>query len=175
MANLFFFLVEFHFIFWKGKNFKKCCLWGALVLGGMIPKMTLVEKPGCDPLPLDKEWRPWVWISSRPSLSIRKCLAGLPSSGGPLWLCCWWGAEITESIYNFKSLVCLRRGLLHRGVRPTSYFLFFFLRFIDIHRYTVGVFRHTRRGHQISLRMVVSHHAVVGIWTQNLWKSSQCS
>jgi hypothetical protein len=26
--------------------------------------------------------------------------------------------------------------------------------------YTVTVFRHTRRGHQISLQMVVSHHVV---------------
>jgi hypothetical protein len=29
--------------------------------------------------------------------------------------------------------------------------------------YTVAVFRHTRRGHQISLQMVVSHHVVAGI------------
>jgi hypothetical protein len=30
-------------------------------------------------------------------------------------------------------------------------------------------------GHQISLWMVVSHHVVAGIWTQDLWKRSQCS
>jgi hypothetical protein len=30
-------------------------------------------------------------------------------------------------------------------------------------KYTVTVFRHTRRGHQISLWMVVSHHVVAGI------------
>jgi hypothetical protein len=35
--------------------------------------------------------------------------------------------------------------------------------FIIIFKYTVAVFRHTRRGHQISLRMVVSHHVVAGI------------
>ena len=40
--------------------------------------------------------------------------------------------------------------------------------------YTVAVFRHTRRGHQISLQMVVSHH-VAGMWTQDLRKSSQFS
>jgi hypothetical protein len=28
--------------------------------------------------------------------------------------------------------------------------------------YTVAVFRHTRRGHQIQLQMVVSHHVVAG-------------
>jgi hypothetical protein len=30
-------------------------------------------------------------------------------------------------------------------------------------KYTVAVFRHPRRGHQISLWMVVSHHVVAGI------------
>jgi hypothetical protein len=30
-------------------------------------------------------------------------------------------------------------------------------------KYTVAVFRHSRRGHQISLQMVVSHHVVAGI------------
>jgi hypothetical protein len=34
---------------------------------------------------------------------------------------------------------------------------------IIISKYTVAVFRHTRRGCQVSLRMVVSHHAVAGI------------
>jgi hypothetical protein len=32
-----------------------------------------------------------------------------------------------------------------------------------INKYTVAVFRCTRRGHQISLRVVVSHHVVAGI------------
>ena len=31
---------------------------------------------------------------------------------------------------------------------------------------------HTRRGHQIPLQMVVSHHVVAGNWTQDLWRSS---
>jgi hypothetical protein len=30
-------------------------------------------------------------------------------------------------------------------------------------KYTIAVFRHIRRGHQMSLRMVVSHHVVAGI------------
>jgi hypothetical protein len=29
-------------------------------------------------------------------------------------------------------------------------------------KYTVAVFRHSRRGHQIPLQMVVSHHVVAG-------------
>jgi hypothetical protein len=32
-----------------------------------------------------------------------------------------------------------------------------------IYKYTVVVFRHSRRGSQISLQMVVSHHVVAGI------------
>jgi hypothetical protein len=47
--------------------------------------------------------------------------------------------------------------------------------FIIIHKYTVADFRCTRRGCQISLGVVVSHHVVAGIWTPDLWKSSQCS
>jgi hypothetical protein len=40
--------------------------------------------------------------------------------------------------------------------------------FIIICKYIVAVFRHTRRGCQISLQMVVSHHVVAEIWTQDL-------
>jgi hypothetical protein len=43
--------------------------------------------------------------------------------------------------------------------------------FIIIHKYTVVFFRHTRRGHQISLWVVVSHHVVAGIWTRDLLES----
>jgi hypothetical protein len=35
--------------------------------------------------------------------------------------------------------------------------------FIIINKYTVAVFRHTKRGNQISLWVVVSHHVVAGI------------
>jgi hypothetical protein len=30
-----------------------------------------------------------------------------------------------------------------------------------------------QKGHQIPLQRVVSHHAIIGNWTQDLWKSSQ--
>jgi hypothetical protein len=45
--------------------------------------------------------------------------------------------------------------------------------FIIICKYTVAVFRHTRRGSPILLRMVVSHHVVAGIWALDLRKSSR--
>jgi hypothetical protein len=41
--------------------------------------------------------------------------------------------------------------------------LFFKILFIIIYKYTVAVFRHTRRGYHIPLQMVVSHHVVAGI------------
>ena len=41
--------------------------------------------------------------------------------------------------------------------------------------YTVAVFSCTRRGHQNSLQMVVSHHVLTGILTQDLLKSNQYS
>jgi hypothetical protein len=45
------------------------------------------------------------------------------------------------------------------------FFFFFFFFFKDLFitcEYTVAVFRHTRRGHQIPLQMFVSHHVVAG-------------
>jgi hypothetical protein len=42
-------------------------------------------------------------------------------------------------------------------------YFFFKALFIIIHKYTAAVFRCARRGHQISLWVVVSHHVVAGI------------
>jgi hypothetical protein len=57
----------------------------------------------------------------------------------------------------------------------SSFFLMFFFNYyyylFIICKYTVAVFRHSRRGSQILLQMVVSHHVVAGIWTPDLWKS----
>jgi hypothetical protein len=44
-----------------------------------------------------------------------------------------------------------------------SFFFFLFLNLFIISNYTVAVFRCTRRGHQIPLWVVVSHHVVAGI------------
>jgi hypothetical protein len=48
----------------------------------------------------------------------------------------------------------------------TGFFFFFSLRpkdFFIICKYSVALSRHSRRGHQISLWLVVSHHVVTGI------------
>jgi hypothetical protein len=54
------------------------------------------------------------------------------------------------------------------SVRAANFFFFKIYFFLKIYlfiicKYTVVVFRHTRRGHQISLQVVVSHHVVAGI------------
>jgi hypothetical protein len=51
------------------------------------------------------------------------------------------------------------------SVRPKPFFFniyLFIIIIIIINKYTVAVFRHTRRGCQVSLRVVVSHHVVAG-------------
>jgi len=50
----------------------------------------------------------------------------------------------------------------------TFFFFFYFFYLFHVCKYTVAVFRHTWRGHRIKLWMVVSHHVVAGIWTQDL-------
>jgi hypothetical protein len=42
-------------------------------------------------------------------------------------------------------------------------FFFFKIYLFITCKYTVAVFRHSRRGRQILLQMVVSHHVVAGI------------
>jgi hypothetical protein len=41
--------------------------------------------------------------------------------------------------------------------------MYLFIYLFIICKYTVAVLRHSRRGSQISLRIVVSHHVVAGI------------
>jgi hypothetical protein len=55
--------------------------------------------------------------------------------------------------------------VFRHGHRMEHFILFFkniYLFILCIYEYTVAVFRHTRRGHQIPLQMVVSHHVVAG-------------
>ena len=49
----------------------------------------------------------------------------------------------------------------HRVAINSVFFLKIYLFYL--YEYTVAVFRHTRKGCQISLQMVVSHHVVAGI------------
>jgi hypothetical protein len=78
---------------------------------------------------------------------------------------CTAGKDSTK-LYPFTRVV-----LIH-----LSFMIHLFLKdLFIICKYTVAVFRHARRGRQFSLQMVVSHHVVAGILTQDLRKSSQYS
>ena len=80
----------------------------------------------------------------------------------------WDKVSYGESCSSHSTLLCLRAvTLLSYYLNQLNSFFFKFVYWL----YTVVVFRHTRRGRQISLRMVVSRHVVSGIWTQDLRKS----
>ena len=94
----------------------------------------------------------------------------------------WWSKSATSpSVLVVGPVVaCKHTSSSVVSTTNSSRFLFFSFFFLKIYlfvicKYTVAVFRHSRRESQISLWMVVSHHVVAEIWTQYLWKSSQCS
>jgi hypothetical protein len=59
---------------------------------------------------------------------------------------------------------------------PISSLFFYLLVFFYLYEYTTTVFRHTlEKCIRSPLQMVVNHHVIAGNWTQDLWKSSQCS
>jgi hypothetical protein len=62
-----------------------------------------------------------------------------------------------------NSTLIFQYPLKSLGDAPNLFFFFFKIYLFIICKYTVAVFRHTRRGHQISLQMVVKHHVVAGI------------
>jgi hypothetical protein len=83
----------------------------------------------------------------------------------------WWKTAFHALFYWLCLTCCLA---YFRGLTIVLFYLFFKKIYLFIIcKYTVAVFRHSRRGSQILLRMVVSHHVVAGIWTPDLWKSSQ--
>jgi hypothetical protein len=86
----------------------------------------------------------------------------LTSRGKAIQSCPWLRALLATLqrllLVTFPSLFCSVVSLI-------SLSLIFFLKIylFIICKYAVAVFRHTRRGHQISLQMVVSHHVVAGM------------
>jgi hypothetical protein len=108
----------------------------------------------------------------RVSCSLSYCLSplkpGLSLPGGRLWPAVPSGPAVFPCPSPNPQHWC---GCMCRFVGFLFCFVLRFYLFI-ICKYTVAVFRHSRRGSQISLRMVVSHHVVAGIWTPHLRKSS---
>jgi uncharacterized radical SAM superfamily Fe-S cluster-containing enzyme len=52
--------------------------------------------------------------------------------------------------------------VLERKEVNCEFCFFFFKDLFYVYEYTVDVFRHIRRGHQILLQMILSHHVVAG-------------
>jgi len=59
-------------------------------------------------------------------------------------------------------LILLEVGAVVKLEGATTDFFFLKIYLFIIYKYTVAVFRYTRRGYRISLQMVVSHHVVAG-------------
>jgi hypothetical protein len=78
--------------------------------------------------------------------------------------------QVEGALLSLELFIHWGLGIILSLVLRVTYFelLFIYLFFFKIYllvicKYTVAVFRHTRRGSQISLRMAVSHHVVAGI------------
>jgi len=73
----------------------------------------------------------------------------------------WGFSSVVEHLPSkLKALGSVPSSGKKRKKKPTKQrFIYLFI----IYKYTVAVFRHSRRGHQISFQMVVSHHVVSGI------------
>jgi hypothetical protein len=83
-----------------------------------------------------------------------------------------WSSQRPEGVrlfwnWSYRQLLASMRVIGNEpgsSRRAASAFFFFFKDlFIIIHKFTVADFRHTRRGHQISLWVVVSHNVIAGI------------
>ena len=72
-------------------------------------------------------------------------------------LICWAISPVTQSTILTVPISFLL----------TCNFLFLKIYLFNICEYIVAVFRHSRRGCQISLLMVVSYHVVAGDWTRD--------
>ena len=72
-----------------------------------------------------------------------------------------------------RSKISSRSSHGNLSVLFSLFFFFFFKDLFIYYKYTVVVFRHSGRGSQISLGVILSHHVVAGIWTLDLQKSSR--
>jgi hypothetical protein len=65
-----------------------------------------------------------------------------------VWMCVF---------YVYCVFVCV-----HNSMYDYLVYSFRFIYSFYVYEYTIALFRHTRRGYQIPLQMIVSHHVVSG-------------
>jgi hypothetical protein len=93
---------------------------------------------------------------------VRFSVTGTPDSLHGHQECRWYThIQCRQNTHAGKIIFKIKSDIL----TINSYYFLFFKKdlFIIMSKYTVAVFRHSRRGRQISLQMVVSHHVVAGI------------
>ena len=100
------------------------------------------------------------WSQGGSRRSLRQKPLGL---GGPLCSHQEGGRlSLSQSSYLFPEVLPSTFCLCYR---PQAFFPFYFFKknyLFYVYEYTDTVFRHTRRGHQIPLQVVGSHHVVAG-------------
>jgi hypothetical protein len=105
---------------------------------------------------------------SRPPWDMGRLVTNTKLLGGPhgVQRRSVWRSEVAKAPFLWEAVPTDKtiQGLLGR---KQFYILFFKICLFIICKYTVAIFRHSRRGSQISLPMV-SHQVVAGIWTQDL-------
>jgi hypothetical protein len=92
------------------------------------------------------------------------------------WLCILKGYAYAFCNINDCKVKNCHCGLLYLNTKYSHdifYYNFLKIYLFIICKYTVAVFRHSRRESQISLPVVVSRHVVAGIWTPDFRKSSR--
>jgi hypothetical protein len=70
-----------------------------------------------------------------------------------MWERQWW--SLLKRYNHFGTLKVWSRALTIEEIKACIHPIN-----IHLYEYTVAVFRHTRKGHQISLQMIVSHHVL---------------
>ena len=155
---------DFNFLpfFYFKKDLFILCIW--------VHCLQTHQKRVLDPIKDDSEPLCGSWeLNSRP-LEEQSVLLPAEPSLQPFVLF-WFGSFCVLSVLRMD----LGASCILQSCISSSPPLFLKIYLFIICKYTVPIFRHSKRGHQISLQMVVSHHAAAGNWTQDLWKSSQCS
>jgi len=150
-----------------------CTRWSGLRASGDSPRLTLGSQRWAAYLTLRGSWGCELMLqASTPRVLSSK------SSTHTIFFVCFF-VSFYFSFFEVESYSVTQVGFdisLSLSLSLSLRFNYFFKFFLFIlYKYTVSVFSHTRRGNRIPLQMVVSHHVVAGNWTQDLWKSSQCS
>jgi hypothetical protein len=72
-------------------------------------------------------------------------------------------ASLVYRVSSRTARATQRNPVSKKKIRFRGFLFFLNIYLFYVYEYTVAVFRHTRKGHQTSLQVVVSHNMVAGI------------